>query len=184
MNLPLVDPLPITVLFFILGVAAWVNGLFFLGKGAEAEEGGANPLTTVGWITLTCGLVGLVSVYYLLIYRPAPLGDMAVAIAGLASFYAVFFTALGAVEIRGLDLRPIANIAIPISVVSLFFLPFFAFSLLFQTIMVVWTIAFALVALTVFGRTGPKLLGWWLVFTAIWSFWLPGVMISLGIPIF
>ena len=99
MNLPLVNPLPLTVLQFLLGMAAWVNALFFLGVGAAAAEGGANPLKTVGWISLVSGLGAFTVVWYLLVNRPAPLGDNAVAVAGLASIYALFFVALGAVEI-------------------------------------------------------------------------------------
>ena len=184
MNLPLVTPLPLTVLQFLLGMAAWVNALYFLGVGAKAAEGGANPLKTIGWISLISGLGAFTTDWYLLVNRPAPLGDNAVAVAGLASIYALFFVALGAVEIGGLDLKPIANLSIPIAVASLPFIPFFAGSLLFQSIMVVWTVAFALVAATVYGRTPAKWLGWALVVTAIWTFWLPAVMISLGIKIF
>ena len=184
MNLPLVTPLPLTVLQFLLGMAAWVNAMFFLDMGAKAAQGGANPLKTVGWISLASGLGAFTTVWYLLVNRPAPLGDNAVAVAGLASIYALFFVALGAVEIGGLDLKPIANISIPIAVISLPFIPFFAGSILFQSIMVVWTVAFALVATTVYGRTPAKWLGWVLAVTAIWTFWLPAVMISLGLKFF
>jgi hypothetical protein len=165
-------------------MAAWVNALYFLGMGAKAAQGGANPLKTVGWISLVSGLGAFVVVWYLLVNRPAPLGDNSVAVAGLASIYVLFFVALGAVEIGGLDLKPIANLSIAIAVASLPFIPFFAGSILLQSIMVVWTVAFALVATTVYGRTPAQWLGLWLVVTAIWTFWLPAVMISLGIPLF
>ena len=177
-HLPLENPLPLTVLTMCLGLAAWANGLFFLGYGAEPAEGGAHPLKTVGWISLVGGVTAFGTVFYLLVS-----GGNFVAVAGLASLYDLFFIVLGAVEIHGLDLKPVANISIPIAVLSLPFLIFFDGLWLFQTVMVVWTVAFAAIAATVYGRLPANVLGWILVVTAIWTFFLPAVVISLGIDL-
>ena len=35
---------PITIVFFLTGIAVWANALYFLGIGADKQEGGADPL--------------------------------------------------------------------------------------------------------------------------------------------
>jgi hypothetical protein len=108
-------------------------------------------------------------------------GGNGVAVAALATLYASFFTVLGMSLIWGLDLRPIANICLPIAFGSLpFITKFFDKDLLFQSIMVVWTVAFVAIFLTVYGRFQAKWLGWILLFTAVWTFFLPALRIALG----
>lgn len=176
-NFPLEGPLPLTLLLVAGGIAAWANGFFFLGIGAEPAEGGAHPVKTVGVISLIAGVVMFVNVGFMIFI----VGGNGVAVAALATLYALFFTALGASEISGLDLKPIANICLPISVGSLFFIEnFFHGDYLFQSIMVVWTIAFVAIWATVYGKLAARWLGWILVFTAVWTFFLPAIRIALG----
>jgi hypothetical protein len=174
---PLVSPLPLTLLLVAFGLAAWANGMYFLGIGASTAEGGANPAKTVGVISLVAGIVGFVNVGYMIFI----VGGNGVAVAALATLYASFFTMLGFTLIWGLDLRPIANICLPIAVGSLpFITKFFDKDLLFQSIMVVWTVAFIAIFLTVYGRLQARWLGWILVITAVWTFFLPALRIAMG----
>jgi hypothetical protein len=177
-NFPLVSPLPLTILLVALGLAAWANAMFFLGVGAEPAEGGQPPVRTVGVITLVAGIAAFVNVGYMIFI----VGGNGVAVAALATLYALFFTALGIAELWGLDLKPIANICLPIAVGSLFFITkFFDGDVLFQSIMVVWTVAFAAVWATVYGKLPAKTLGAILTFTSVWTFFLPALRIALGL---
>lgn len=177
-NFPLESPLPLTLLLVAGGLAAWANGLFFLGIGAQPAEGGAHPVRTVGAISLIAGIVMFVNVGYMIFI----VGGNGVAVAALATLYALFFTALGTSALGGLDLKPIANICLPIAVGSLFFITkFFDGDLLFQSIMVVWTVAFVAIWATVYGRLEARILGWILVVTAVWTFFLPALRIALGL---
>lgn len=181
-DFPLVNPLPLTLLLVSWGLVVWAAGLFFLGIGSEPAEGGQHPVKTVGVIALVGGLAGFVNIAYLLFIRPAPLGDTSMAVIALATPYAFFFTALGISALNGFDLKPLANIALPIAVGSLFFVTkFFDGDLLFQTIMVVWTVAFAAVWATIYGKLPAKALGAILVFTSVWTFFLPALRIALGL---
>jgi hypothetical protein len=60
-NFPLVSPLPLTLLLVAFGLAAWANGMYFLGIGAAKAEGSADPAKTVGVISLVAGVVGFVT---------------------------------------------------------------------------------------------------------------------------
>ena len=52
--------LPITIVFFLTGIAVWANALFFLGIGSKpASDDASNPLVAVGWITLLAGFLTL-----------------------------------------------------------------------------------------------------------------------------
>ena len=173
--------LPITIVFFLTGIAVWANALFFLGMGAKpAEEGGSNPLKGVGWITLLAGLSDFAQAFYLMAARPAPLGSGAVLLAGLVVFYAGFFTYLGITEILGLDLRPMGNVAIAVAIVPLPFWQFFAGGWMFRSILAVWVVAFLAVAATTYGKLNPRLLGLILLVTAIYTFWVPGWILATG----
>ncbi len=77
------------------------------------------PCFPVGWITLLAGLSDFAQAFYLMAARPAPLGGASVLISGLVIFYASFFTFLGITEIRGLDLRPLGNVAFAVALVPL-----------------------------------------------------------------
>jgi len=181
-NFPLVNPLPLTLLLVSLGLVVWAAGLFFLGIGSEPAEGGQHPVRTLGVIAFVGGLAAFVNIAYLLFVRPAPLGDTSMAVIALATPYALFFTALGISAFNGLDLKPLANISLPIAVGSLFFITkFFDGDLLFQSIMVVWTVAFVAVWATVYGRIPAKALGAILVFTSVWTFFLPALRTALGL---
>lgn len=177
-NFPLESPLPLTLLLVAGGLAAWANGLFFLGVGAQPAEGGAHPVKTVGAISLIAGIVMFVNVAYMIF----SVGGNGVAVAALATLYALFFTALGASQLGGFDLKPIANICLPIAVGSLFFIEkFFHGDLLFQSIMIVWTVAFVAISATVYGKLEARILGWILVVTAVWTFFVPAIRISMGL---
>jgi hypothetical protein len=176
--LPAEGALPLTMAFVALGLAAFANGMFFAGFGAEPAEGGAHPVKTVGVISLIAGLATFATCAYLSFV----VGGPAIALAGLATAYAVFFTALGLTAWFGLDLKPIANICIIIALWSLPFIGFAGFDkdLWLQSVMLVWTVAFAAIWLTVYGRFNAKWLGWILIVTSIWTFLLPALRIATG----
>lgn len=176
--LPAEGALALTMMFVALGLAAWANGLFFLGYGAEPAEGGAHPVRTVGVISFIAGLAGFATV----IWVGFVVGGPGIAVMALATPYAFFFTALGLSAWMSLDLKPIANISLVIAVWSLPFIGFAAFDkdILLQSTMVVWTVAFALVWAVVYGKAKANILGWWLVLTAIWTFFLPALRIATG----
>lgn len=167
---------PITLVFIGTGLAAWMNGLYFLGMGSDKREGSADPLVSVGWVSLVAGLVDLASAWYIL-----TLGNGAILLAGLIVFYGVFFTLLGITEIVGLDLRQVANLAIPVAIVPLFWWEFFSDGWMFRSILVVWAVAFLAIAATLYGRFQAKLLGVILaVGVAVYTFWVPIIILALG----
>jgi hypothetical protein len=151
--------------------------MFFAGFGDKPTDGGAHPVRTVGVISFVAGLAGFANVAFLIF----TVGGNGVAVAALATLYAMFFTTLGITAWKELDLKPIANICLPIAVGSLFFITkFFDGDLLFQSIMIVWTVAFVAIWATVYGRFQARWLGWILIVTAIWTFFLPAFRIAMG----
>jgi hypothetical protein len=175
---------PITIVFVVTGLAVFVNALAFLGVGADAKEDGPSPLVTVGWITLVAGIVDLVEAAYILAVRPEPIGDPAsVPLAGLVTFYGTFFVALGIALVKGLDLRPIANLAVAVAIVPLAWWPFFAGGWMFRSILVVWVFAFLGVTATVYGRLPGRALGGTLMVTSLYTFLAPAALLALGLSI-
>lgn len=168
---------PITLVFVTTGLAVWLNGFAFLGIGAKPTEDGPNPLVTVGWVTLVAGLVDFVEAAVIIAKVPAPTG---IVLAGIVAFYATFFTALGGALLKGLDLRPIGNLAIAVAIVPLFWWKFFAGSWMFQSILVVWLVAFLAVAATIYGKLNGKALGVILVITSLYTFLTPAALLALG----
>lgn len=180
---------PITVVFVGTGLVVWLNALYFLGVGADHEEGAPNPLVSVGWATLVIGLLDLVSASLILfrgtefdVAEGAFIGvnEVFLPLAGLVTFYGLFFTVLGITEIKGLDLRVVGNLAIAVAIVPLFWLDFFDGSWMFQSILVVWVVAFLGVAATTYGKLPGKVLGLILLATAIYTFWTPAIILALG----
>jgi len=166
---------PITLVFIGTGLAAWLNGLYFLGIGSDREEGAADPLKSVGWVSLVAGLLDLASAWYIL-----TIGDGAILLAGLIVFYGIFFTLLGITEIAGLDLRQVGNLAIPIAIVPLFYWDFFSDGWMFRSILIVWFVAFLAIAATTYGRLEAKPLGAILLVVAVYTFWVPVIILALG----
>ena len=166
---------PISVVFIGTGLAVWLTGLYFLGIGSDKKEGTADPLTSVGWVSLVAGLADLVSAWYVV-----TLGDGAIVLAGLIAFYGIFFTLLGITEIAGLDLRQVGNLSIAVAIVPLFWWDFFSGGWMFRSILVVWLVAFLAIAATTYGRLRAEPLGAILVGTAIYTFWVPVVILALG----
>ena len=171
---------PITIVFFLTGIAVWANALYFLGIGATQQEGGADPLKSVGWISLIAGLSNFGQAVYIMGARPDPLGDNAVLLAGLVIFYAAFFTFLGITEILGLDLRVLGNVSAAVALVPLFYWEFFEGSWMFRSILIVWAIVFMAIAMTTYGKVKAKITGSLLVGTAVYTFWVPAVILALG----
>ena len=166
---------PIAIVFIGTGLAAWLNGLYFLGIGSDKQEGSRDPLVSVGWVSLVAGIADLASALYIL-----TLGEGAILLAGLITFYGVFFVMLGVTEIVGLDLRVVGNISIPIAIVPLFWWDFFAGGWMFRSILIVWAVAFLAIAATTWGRFNAQLLGVILVGVAIYTFWVPIIILALG----
>ena len=180
---------PITIVFIGTGLVVWLNALFFLGVGANQEDGGPNPLVSVGWATLVIGITDLLSATVIL-FRGTEFDAAAgsfigvnpvfLPLAGLVTFYGLFFTLLGITEIKGLDLRVVGNLAVPVAIVPLFWWDFFADSWMFQSILIVWLVAFGAVAATTYGKLNGKVLGLILAGTAIYTFWTPVIILALG----
>lgn len=163
---------PIAVVFFLTGIAVWANALYFLGVAARTQEGGTDPLRAVGWITLIAGLSNFWQVRWI--------SEQDNLLAGLVVFYAAFFTLLGIVEIMGLDLRIVGNVSLAVAIVPLFFWDFLSGSWMLQSVLVVWAVAFLAITATTYGRLNPKALGAILVVTAVYTFWVPAVILALG----
>jgi hypothetical protein len=168
---------PITVIFVVSGLAVWLNGLAFLGIGAKAADDGPDPLKTVGWVTLLAGIVDSVQAALIIATKPEAAG---IPLAGIVTFYATFFVALGLVLIKGLDLRPVGNLAIAVAIVPLFWWKFFDGSWMLQSILVVWLVAFLSVAATTYGRLPGKVLGAILTLTSLYTFLTPAALLALG----
>ena len=169
---------PITIVFFLTGIAVWANALYFLGIGADKQEGGADPLKSVGWISLIAGLSNFGQAIYIMGARP--LGDPSVLLAGLVIFYAAFFTFPGITEILGLDLRVLGNVSAAVAIVPLFYWKFFEGGWMFRSILVVWAVVFSAIAATTYGKLQPKVTGAMLVGTAVYTFWVPAAILALG----
>lgn len=169
---------PITIVFFLTGIAVWANALYFLGIGADRQEGGSDPLKAVGWISLLAGLSNFVQAIYIMAARP--LDDASVLLAGLVIFYAGFFALLGITEILGLDLRVIGNVSAAVAIVPLFFWEFFTPGWMFRSILIVWAVVFLAITGTTYGRVSAKITGALLVGTAVYTFWVPAVILALG----
>jgi len=165
---------PISVVFVGSGLAVWVNALYFLGVGAKPKEGGADPLRTVGWITLAVGLADLVQAAYIIA------GPKVVVLAGLVVFYGLFFVALGIAELAGLDLRPVANLSIAVAIVPLLWWNFFSGGWMFRSILVVWAVTFLVIPATVYGEVPAQWLGGLLAGVAVYTFWVPVILLALG----
>jgi len=142
---------PITIVFFVTGIAVWANAMYFLGIGAAPKEGGADPLKSVGWITLAAGVLDFFQAHAIISNQLA--GDASILLSGLVAIYGAFFTYLGVTEIFGLDLRPLGN---------------------------VWAVVFLAIAATTYGRFAAKSLGLLLVGTAVYTFWVPAIILALG----
>jgi hypothetical protein len=171
---------PITIVFFVSGIAVWANAMYFLGVGADRKEGSADPLKSVGWVTLTAGLVDFVQAFAIMSNQLA--GEVSIVLAGLVSIYALFFTFLGITEVLGLDLRPLGNVCIAVALVPLFYLDFFNTidSWMFQSIILIWAVVFLAITGVAYGKVRPKILAYLLFLTALYTFWTPAVILALG----
>lgn len=178
---------PIVLVFVVTGSALFVISSFFLGWGAKADDAGSNPLKTVGWIAMVAGVVDLITAIYVVTLQTdtevLKLGAAAVALGGLLGFYGLFFISVGAAAFWGMDLRPIANLAIPVALVPLLWwnFPPFQDHWMFRSIMIVWVIAFLAVTATVYGKLGAKALGGILLVTAIYTFFVPVAILVLNV---
>ena len=178
---------PISVIFVVSGLAVLVNGLYFLGVGAKPkpEVGSPDPIVSVGWITLLAGLVDLAQAAIIIGKFPTTFGAVtpAIPLAGLIVFYGTFFFMLGITMIKGLDLRVVGNLSAAVAIVPLLWVPFFAGSWMFTSILIVWLFAFLAVTATTYGKLPGKVLGVGLLLTAVYTFLLPAGLMGLGIPI-
>ena len=181
--------LSVAVIFFTFALGAWVAGLYLIGMGSEpAEEGGSDPLSTVGWIELIVGII-LTTQVFILVQQSG--GDgLILILAGLVLLFAVFFTAFGAALIKGADLRPIGNLAIPVGILAGFYVTFDGFLdaggesiWVFKSSAIVWLVGFLLIAGFTYGKVSAKLLGWALILVALGGF-LPAVLLALNQPLF
>jgi hypothetical protein len=171
----------VSVIFFTFALGAWVIGLYLVGMGAKPTEDGPDPLVTVGWIEVIVGLI-LTSQVIIMVQTGATV------LAGLVLLFAVFFTAFGVALIKGADLRPIGNLAIPVGILAALYVDFLDFTegesdFIFQSSAIWWGIVFLLVAGFTYGKVPAKVLGWALVITGLWGF-LPAVLIALNQRVF
>ncbi len=167
--------LSVAVIFFTYATGAFVIGLYLLGIGAKpADEGGKDPLYSVGWIELVVGL--FLTAQTIILVQTAGLPTLA----GIVGLFALFFTSLGIVLIKGADLRPVGAIAFTIGMFAWPYAFFDVFNgfFLFQLNAIVWSVALFAVAAFTYGKLEAKILGGILVATAAWG-WLPAVYLSL-----
>ena len=169
--------LSVSVIFFTFALGAWVIGLYLVGFGAEPTEEGSNPLVTVGWVEVIVGVI-LASQVFILVQTGIPV------LAGLVLLFAVFFIAFGVALVKGADLRPIGNLAIPVGILAALYLTFDGFNdtFLFQSSTILWGWFFSWSPVSLTGRLEPSCLGYALVVTALWGF-LPAVYLALDQPI-
>ena len=158
--------------------------LFLIGMGSEpAEEGGSSPLLTVGWIEVVVGIILTTQVFVLV--QTSGGDGLILILAGLVLLFAVFFTSFGAALVKGADLRPIGNLAIPVGLLAATYITFDLFDgvVMFQSSTILWAVVFLMVAGFTYGKVGAKLMGWALIVTAIWGF-LPAVYLALHLDLF
>ncbi len=171
---------PITIVFVITGLAVWLIAFQFLGIGAKPAADGPDPSVTVGAATFVAGVVDLIEAVYIMAVRPEPLGLGAVVLSGLVAFYGLFFTLVGWALARGLDLQPVANLAIAVAVAPLFWWKFFNGGWMFHSILILWVATFLCVTATIYGKLRPKLLGVVLLGTSVYAFFTPAIILALG----
>lgn len=152
------------------------------------RRGGSDPLSTVGWIELIVGIILTTQVFILV--QQSGGNTLILTLAGLVLLFAVFFTAFGAALIKGADLRPIGNLAIPVGILAGFYVTFDGFLdaggesiWIFKSSAIVWLVGFLLIAGFTYGKVSAKLLGWALILVALWGF-LPAVLLALNEPLF
>jgi len=166
---------PITIIFIATGLVVWLNAMYFLGVGSD-DKNGSNPLASIGHASFIAGVLNLVQAVYIMWARP--LDDASVVIAGLVVFYGMFFVVLGKAEMNGWDLRVVGNLAVPTAILPLFWWNALPGEWMMRTILIVWLIAFGSVALTTYGKLQAKMLGLILAVTAIYTFWVPALILA------
>ena len=169
---------PITIVFIATGLVVWLNALYFLGVGADQKEGGSNPLVGIGHASFVVGLLNLVQAVYIMWARPLEGGD--VVLAGLFVFYGLFFVVLGKAEMEGWDLRVVGHLAVPVAILPLFWWDALPGEWMLRSILIVWLVAFLSVAATTYGKLQAKILGLVLAVTAIYTFWVPALILATG----
>ena len=177
--------LSVAVIFFTFALGAWVIGLYLIGMGSEPAEGGQDPIKMVGWVELIVGLI-LATQVFLLVQQAGgnAVPGLSLILAGLVLLFAVFFTAFGIALIKGLDLRVVGNLAIPVGILAGSYISFDLFdgTFLFQSSTIVWFVVFLMVAGFTYGKVPAKILGYALIFTALWGF-APVVYLAFNQPI-
>ena len=177
---------PITMAFVVTGLAVFLQAMYFLGVGASASEGKKNPILGVGYVTVVAGVIDLIVGLYITVGRPLDSATDATAsllLAGLLSFYGMFFVALGLTEILGLDLRVIGNLALPVAILPLAWIHFFSGSTTFTLILIWWAVTFLAITATTYGKMQGKVLGIILMITSLLTFFLVPVAWALGITL-
>ena len=169
---------PITIVFIATGLIVWLNALFFLGVGADQKEDGPNPLVGIGQASFLVGVLNLVQAVYIMWDRP--LDDASVVLAGLIVFYGLFFVVLGKAEMNGWDLRVVGNLAVPTAILPLFWWDALPGEWMLRSILIVWLVAFLSVTATTYGKLQAKPLGGILAVTAIYTFWVPALILATG----
>jgi hypothetical protein len=185
---------PIILVLTVTGPALFCIASFFLGWGSKPDESGSNPLKTVGWIAMAAGVIDLLSALYIVTRSTVPAstavwpgGDAAAAanapllIGGLIGFYGLFFVSVGAAAFFGSDLRPVANLAVPVGLLPLAYWPVFSGgpgALFFHTTLIVWALTFLAVTAGVYGKIPGKVLGVILLVATLYTFFLPVVLLA------
>ena len=177
---------PITMAFVVTGLAVFLQAMYFLGVGASTSEGKKNPILGVGYVTVVAGVIDLIVGLYITVGRPLDSATDATAsllLAGLLSFYGMFFVALGLTEILGLDLRVIGILALPVAILPLAWIHFFSGSTTFTLILIWWAVTFLAITATTYGKMQGKVLGIILMITSLLTFFLVPVAWALGITL-
>lgn len=141
-----------------------------------------NPERTVGMIMFIAGLMDLIMVMYIITGKPLE-NPVTTTLASMVIMPAAWFCYLGISQVLELDLRSVGNVAIPVGLVPLVWWNFFGESVMIQADLIIWGVAFLACAAHAHGKLSNKVLGAYLVFVAIFAFFLQPSMWALSIPL-
>lgn len=139
-----------------------------------------DPVRAVGMIMFIAGIMDLITVWYIISGEPIET-PVTTVLASMVVIPAAWFCYLGISQVLNLDMRPVGNVAVPVGLVPILFWQFFSTSIMIQIDLWIWGIAFWLCTIHSYGKLPDKVLGAYLVFTAIVAFFLQPVMWSWGI---
>ncbi len=175
-----VVPLMLTGAFFIMA-----NAMLHLNPERTKVS-----VASVGTVGIVAGLIFLANLFVMMLTNftgvasPSNLGPLTNFVGGLATMYGFFFLVVGLNQLLGLKHNVLGPIAILIAFLTLGYAwMFFAAGWYYHmTIALVWFVAMLFAGLFQVGKLSEKTLGYWLLFTAVWTFAIPGFIWASSMP--